>query len=100
MDDPAMTSTLPPPRFLFITCQVGAEAAVKEEIARRWPDFHIGYARPGFLTYKLPEGKYLTPDFRLGSVLRGPTVFRLAMHRRMILPSRHRRLGNCWAIAR
>lgn len=68
MGDPVMTSTLPPPRFLFITCQVGAEAAVKEEIARRWPDFRIGYARPGFLTYKLPEGKHLTPDFRLGSV--------------------------------
>jgi 23S rRNA (cytidine2498-2'-O)-methyltransferase len=68
MEDPAMTSPLPPPRFLFITCQVGAEAVVKEEIAQRWPDFHIGYARPGFLTYKLPEGKYLAADFRLGSV--------------------------------
>ncbi len=63
-----MLSLQPPPRFLFITCQVGAEAAVKGELARRWPDFRIGYARPGFLTFKLPEGKHLAPDFRLESV--------------------------------
>ena len=74
MSDSAMSTTLPPPRFLFITCQIGAEAAVKEEIGRRWPalapgsTLRIGYARPGYLTYKLPEGKFLVPDFRLGSV--------------------------------
>ena len=36
--------------FLFVTCQVGAEGAVKEELARRWPDVHAAYSRPG-LTY-------------------------------------------------
>jgi 23S rRNA (cytidine2498-2'-O)-methyltransferase len=63
-----MSGSLPPPRFLFITCQVGAEAAVKEEMARLWPDFRTGYTRPGYLTFKLPEQRYLAPDFRLQSV--------------------------------
>jgi 23S rRNA (cytidine2498-2'-O)-methyltransferase len=63
-----MSSTQPLPRFLFITCQVGAEAAVKAEMARIWPEFRIGYTRPGYLTFKLPEQKYLAPDFRLQSV--------------------------------
>jgi 23S rRNA (cytidine2498-2'-O)-methyltransferase len=55
-------------RFLFVTCQVGAEKAVKGELAQRWPDFRLAYSRPGFLTYKLPEQQFLTPDFNLGSV--------------------------------
>jgi 23S rRNA (cytidine2498-2'-O)-methyltransferase len=63
-----MSSTLPPPRFLFVTCQVGAETAVKGEMARHWPGFRIGYTRPGFLTFKLPEEKFLAPDFRLNLV--------------------------------
>lgn len=40
--------------FLFVTCQVGAEAALKSEMKRRWPDFRFAYSRPGFLTFKLP----------------------------------------------
>ncbi len=63
-----MPTSLPPPRFLFVTCQVGAEKAVKGEVAQRWPDFRFAYSRPGFLTFKLPEQQYLTPDFNLASV--------------------------------
>ena len=63
-----MSSLQPPPRFLFITCQVGAEAAVKGELARRWPDFRIGYARPGFLTFKLPEENTWPPISAWNSV--------------------------------
>jgi len=63
---------MPPPphpaRFLFVTCQVGAEKAVKGEMALRWPDFRFAYSRPGFLTFKLPEQQFLTPDFNLASV--------------------------------
>ena len=54
--------------FLFLTCQVGAEAAVKAELARLWPDFRFAYSRPGFLTFKLPAGHGLSEDFALGSV--------------------------------
>ena len=56
------------PRFLFVTCQVGAERAVKGELARLWPGFHVAYSRPGFLTFKLPADAALPADFELGSV--------------------------------
>jgi len=56
------------PQFLFITCQVGAEAPVKTELGRRWPEFRFAYSRPGFLTFKLPGGHDLKADFDLKSV--------------------------------
>lgn len=56
------------PQFIFVTCQVGAEEAVKNEIDRLWPAFHFAYSRPGFLTFKLPQGHLLPDDFNLHSV--------------------------------
>jgi 23S rRNA (cytidine2498-2'-O)-methyltransferase len=56
------------PRFLFITCQVGAEAGVKQELAHRWPTARLAYSRPGFLTFKLPEELSSAADFDLESV--------------------------------
>jgi 23S rRNA (cytidine2498-2'-O)-methyltransferase len=67
-------------RFLFTSCQVGAEAALKEEIARLHPAMHPSYSRPGFVTFKFtaqgeaqpaagnPEQEELSSDFELGSV--------------------------------
>jgi 23S rRNA (cytidine2498-2'-O)-methyltransferase len=55
-------------RFLFVTCQVGAERAVKDELARRWADFQPAFSRPGFLTFKLPGDCTLPPDFDLHSI--------------------------------
>jgi len=52
-----------PHRFLFITCQLGAEQAVKGEVARRLPQFRFAFSRPGFLTFKLPENHALPDDF-------------------------------------
>jgi 23S rRNA (cytidine2498-2'-O)-methyltransferase len=40
------------PDFVFATCQVGAEAALKEEVARDAPALRFAYSRPGFLTFK------------------------------------------------
>ena len=54
--------------FLFITCQIGAERAVKGELARRWPECRFAYSQPGFLTFKLPEEHGLAEDFDLKSV--------------------------------
>lgn len=54
--------------FLFTTCQLGAESAVKAELARDWPALRLAYSRPGFLTFKLPEGLELAADFALKSV--------------------------------
>jgi 23S rRNA (cytidine2498-2'-O)-methyltransferase len=56
------------PQFLFVTCQVGAEKAVKGELARRWPAFRLAFSRPGFLTFKLPADDALADDFDLESV--------------------------------
>jgi 23S rRNA (cytidine2498-2'-O)-methyltransferase len=56
------------PQFLFVTCQIGAEKAVKGELSRRWPDFHFAFSRPGFLTFKLPADCSLEADFDLHSV--------------------------------
>lgn len=38
--------------FLFTTCQVGAERALKAEFARRWPQLSAAFTRPGFVTFK------------------------------------------------
>lgn len=73
MDVPPDSSPLPDapadaPAFLFATCQVGAEQALKSELARDWPEFRFAYSRPGFLTFKLPPAAGLPDDFELGSV--------------------------------
>ena len=56
------------PEFLYITCQVGAERAVKGELARRWPQFRFAFSRPGLLTFRLPDDHALAADFDLESV--------------------------------
>ncbi len=55
-------------QFLFTVCQRGAEAVLKAEMARLWPDFRFAYSRPGFVTFKLPEGAAPAEDFELQSV--------------------------------
>jgi len=57
------------PDFLFTGCQVGAEAALKVELARHWPAFRFAFSRPGFLTFKLPIGFPADADFDLRSTL-------------------------------
>lgn len=66
--DERPSSMIPPASFLFATCQVGAEAALKSEVARRWPEFHLAFSRPGFVTFKLPADHDLRDDFALQSV--------------------------------
>lgn len=56
------------PGFLFVTCQVGAEGAVKREMARGWPELRFSFSRPGFLTFKMPAGHTLTKDLQLNLV--------------------------------
>ncbi len=47
-----MTPSLPP--FVFLTCQHGAETALKQEVARRFPRWRVAFGRPGLVTFKLP----------------------------------------------
>jgi len=56
---------VPEPRtsFLYFTCQIGAEAALKQEVARTWPLWQFAYSRPGFVTFKLPVGLQLADQF-------------------------------------
>jgi len=66
-----------PPKFVFVTCQLGAEAAVKDEISRQWSDWRLAFSRPGFLTFKLPEGRAPRPGFDLRSVFARASGFAL-----------------------
>lgn len=52
--------------FLFVSCQPGAESALKLEIAREHPNFRFAFSRPGFVTFKSPDE--ITADFELRSV--------------------------------
>ncbi|HUY31888.1 MAG TPA: SAM-dependent methyltransferase [Pirellulales bacterium] len=61
----------------MLTCQVGAEHAVKLELARRWPAFRFAYSRPGFMTFKLPADQPLADDFNLESVFARSYAFSL-----------------------
>ncbi|HEY3965219.1 MAG TPA: SAM-dependent methyltransferase [Planctomycetaceae bacterium] len=49
--------------FVFVTCQVGAEAALKHEVAREWPRLRFAFSRPGFLTFKVPPNAKLPDDW-------------------------------------
>jgi 23S rRNA (cytidine2498-2'-O)-methyltransferase len=65
------------PDFLMLTCQIGAERAVKGELARRWPAFRFAYSRPGFMTFKLPADHPLADDFDLESAFARSYAFSL-----------------------
>jgi len=65
------------PGFIFATCQVGAEKALKAELARRRPALRLAFSRPGFLTFKLPDDHGLPADFELGAVFSRASGFSL-----------------------
>jgi len=46
------------PGFVYVTCQVGAEGALVEEVARCCAGWKPAFRRPGFVTFKAP------PDWR------------------------------------
>ncbi len=76
------------PEYLFAVCQVGAERALKSEIARFWPDFHFAYSRPGFVTFKLPSEHQLPDGFDLRSVFARAYGFSLGKVTASDLPER------------
>ena len=51
------------PCFIFATCQIGAEPALKQEIAREFPGMRFAFSRPGFLTFKIAQAKKIPADF-------------------------------------
>ena len=52
--------------FVFATCLVGVEPAVKLEVARTRPELRFAYSRPGLVTFKAPRS--VAPDDPPGSV--------------------------------
>lgn len=44
-----------PARYLFFTCQVGAEIALKQELASRKPNWRPSFSRPGFVSFKTDD---------------------------------------------
>jgi 23S rRNA (cytidine2498-2'-O)-methyltransferase len=63
-----MNAMIEQPRFIFVGCQVGAESALKEELARSWPDLRFAFSRPGFLTFKRTSDDPFPEDFDLKSI--------------------------------
>ena len=55
------------PSFLFTVCQLGSEAALKQETARRQPQLRFSFSRPGFVTFRLPDAADDDPPFELHS---------------------------------
>ncbi|MEO2021838.1 MAG: SAM-dependent methyltransferase [Pirellulaceae bacterium] len=56
-------------RFLFASCQVGAEATLKAEIELNWPGLRGAFSRPGFVTFKL------SPEVRMAEGVELQSVF-------------------------
>lgn len=81
--------------FLFVVCQVGAEQALKNELAVTWPDFRLAFSRPGFLTFKLPPDHGLAADFDLRSVFARTYGFSLG---RVEGPSAEQLAQETWAL--
>lgn len=48
-------TTSPEGQFVFVCCQVGAESALKRDVARRHPYLTFAFSRPGFVTFKKTE---------------------------------------------
>jgi 23S rRNA (cytidine2498-2'-O)-methyltransferase len=56
------------PTFVFATCQVGAETALKNEADEVCPWLRFAYSRPGFLTFKISDGRALPDSFSLDCI--------------------------------
>lgn len=49
--------SLESPQFVFMTCRAGAEAALKQEVARMQTTWRPSFSRPGFLTFKCGDDR-------------------------------------------
>jgi len=84
------------PDFILTTCQIGAEAALKAEMARDWPDLRFAYSRPGFLTFKMLDGKRIGEECDLGLVFARASGFSLG---KVAGATMEERAGDVWRLA-
>jgi 23S rRNA (cytidine2498-2'-O)-methyltransferase len=54
--------------YLFVCCQLGAEAALKAELQREHPELRFAFSRPGFLTFKNANEAWFDAGFELHSI--------------------------------
>lgn len=54
--------------YLFVTCQRGAEKALKAELTASQPKFRASFSRPGFVTFKVPAELAQAPNFSFPSL--------------------------------
>ena len=64
-----MTDQTDSPKFIFVSCQYGAEAAARAEILAAHPEIRLAFSRPGFVTFKLNPDNVLPEKFHLKSTL-------------------------------
>lgn len=57
------------PKFAFICCQPGAEAALKHDLAAEEPRWRFAFSRPGFLTFKWADTSPAPEKVQFRSVL-------------------------------
>lgn len=66
------------PQFLFVSCQYGAEAALKAELTASHPGLRPSFSRPGFVTFKLETPCENPAGFQLRSIFARAWGFSLA----------------------
>lgn len=42
-------------QYVYAACQAGAQAALKQEVEARAPQWRLAFSRPGYVTFKAPE---------------------------------------------
>lgn len=57
-------------KFVFATCQINAEKALKDEIRINHPELRLAFGRPGLVTFKYIDTNEipLSPSFQLNSI--------------------------------
>ena len=66
--DPQADSVVGDPKFIYVICQNGGEAATKLELMTIYPDLKLAFSRPGFITFKV-DGTTMPERFGLRSTL-------------------------------
>ena len=56
-------------KFIYATCQAGAEAALRKEIPANHPELKLAFSRPGFVTFKVDPENRLPDRYTLKSTL-------------------------------
>jgi len=56
-------------KFIFVSCQAGAEAALRKEVPANHPELKLAFSRPGFVTFKVDPENRLPDRYTLKSTL-------------------------------